>query len=236
MANKFVFDVDGTLTPSRRSMDADFQRWFLEFVFDHDVYLVTGSDYSKTLEQIGKSICQNVNKIYNCNGNDVWANGINVCTNSWRLPDNARDWLCDHLTNSSFPLRTGLHFEHRPGMCNFSIVGRNADMSQRKQYVEWDKEYNERDYIAHNFNLIFSDLQATVGGETGLDIAPKGCDKSQILKDFSKDDFILFFGDKMDKGGNDEPLATALFESYQGVNHKVKGWEHTQEILKGLYL
>jgi hypothetical protein len=117
-------------------------------------------------------------------------------------------------------------------MVNFSIVGRNADKEQRAEYVEWDEEHNERDFIAHNFNLIFSDLEARPGGETGIDIAPKGRDKSQILEDFDNNDFIVFFGDRMDEGGNDYPLALS---NYNGANYYVKGWEETWEILRNEY-
>lgn len=227
MANKFIFDVDGTLTPSRQSMNADFQRWFLEFIYDNDVYLVTGSDYPKTVEQLGSSICENVSRVYNCSGSDVWEGGVNIRTNKWILPEAAHNWLSERLTASAFSLRTGLHFEHRPGMVNFSIVGRNADVEQRKKYRKWDLETEERDYIAHNFNLAFPELEARPGGETGIDIAPRGANKSQIITDFNEDDVLYFFGDRIDEGGNDYPLA-------QIVNHwrEVKSWKQTWEYLQ----
>jgi phosphomannomutase len=235
MTNKFIFDVDGTLTPSRRPIDCDFQRWFLEFCYDNNVYLVTGSDYPKTLEQIGKSICESVERIYNCLGSDVWAKGKNVQTNKWTLPEDAHEWLAQQLTSSMYNVRTGLHFEHRPGLVNFSIVGRNATTEQRTDYVAYDEYSGERAYIANTFNLLFPSLQATVGGETGIDIAPLNADKSQILKDFDQEnDFIYFFGDKMDEGGNDYPLANALFNDWQGINYKVEGWTHTWKILREL--
>ena len=50
---KFIFDVDGTLTPSRGKIDPDFLQFMLFFSGKNDVYLVTGSDRSKTLEQVG---------------------------------------------------------------------------------------------------------------------------------------------------------------------------------------
>jgi phosphomannomutase len=233
--NKFIFDVDGTLTPSRRNMNAEFQRLFLEFVYDNPVYLVTGSDYPKTVEQLGVSICENVERVYNCGGNDVWEGGVNIRTNEWTLPEDAQEWLNGQLTASAFSIRTGLHFEHRPGMCNFSVVGRNATLEERAKYVKWDTEYNERVVIAHNFNLLFPDIEARPGGETGIDVAPKGYDKSQILVDFDTSDFIVFFGDRMDDGGNDAPLANALFKSYQGTNHWIKSWEDTRRILNENY-
>ena len=165
---------------------------------------------------------------YNCSGNDVWERDINVRRNYWVLPEDAHEWLSVELTSSEFPLRTGNHFEHRTGMVNYSIVGRNANQKQRKQYVEWDTTYDERDVIANNFNRLCPDLEARPGGETGIDIAPRGYDKSQILQDFDDTDRIIFFGDRMDKDGNDYPLAQA---NKKGVNYPVTGWKQTWEIL-----
>lgn len=227
--NKFIFDVDGTLTPSRSIIDVNFKMFFNSFCLMNDVYLVTGSDKSKTIEQISEPTYNLCKRVYNCNGNDVWEGNTHIRSNTWTLPEDAHNFLSDILTQSFFPLRTGLHFEHRPGMVNFSIVGRKADKKQRAQYVEWDKKYDERDLIAHNFNLIFTDLEATVGGETGLDIAPKGSDKSQILADFDKDDTLWFFGDAMYKGGNDYTLSTKVNRAYP-----VDGWKDTLTILQNL--
>ena len=43
----FVFDVDGTLTPSRGLIDMEFQKYFMDFCEDNFVYLITGSDRQK---------------------------------------------------------------------------------------------------------------------------------------------------------------------------------------------
>jgi hypothetical protein len=74
---------------------------------------------------------------------------------------------------------------------------------------------------------MFPDLEAKVGGETGIDISPKGFDKSQIIKDFDKEDTTWFFGDAIYEGGNDLPIANV-------VNHfrKVDGWKQTMEYLQ----
>jgi phosphomannomutase len=116
-------------------------------------------------------------------------------------------------------------------MVNFSIVGRNATQEQREQYVKYDKLHNERTYIAELFNREFDYLEARPGGDTGIDIAPIGADKSQILKDFDENNFIHFFGDRMDAGGNDEPLARAI---KRGQTYHVKSWKDTQDKLKNL--
>ena len=224
--NKFIFDVDGTLTPSRGKIDLKFKEFFNEFCCNNQVFLVTGSDKPKTVEQIGEDTYNMCYTVYNCNGNDVWQSKKHIRTNEWILPGAAHDWLSEQLTDSKFPIRSGLHFEHRPGMVNFSIVGRNATKEQRAEYVVWDNENIERVWIADKFNLRFPELEAKVGGETGIDISPKGFDKSQIIKDFDKEDVLWFFGDAMHEGGNDYPLA-------QVVHHHrhVLTWKNTWEYL-----
>src|SRR6056300_473461 len=132
MSNKFIFDVDGTLTPSRRRINKEFAVWFSKFCQRNDVYLVTGSDRPKTIEQVGEFIYHTCKRVYNCSGCDVWEQGKNVYTTDWTIPDDARKWLKIKLDESHFVLRTGLHIEERPGMVNYSIVGRNATLSERK--------------------------------------------------------------------------------------------------------
>ena len=226
--NKFIFDVDGTLTPSRGVIDTEFKEYFNEFCRSNQVFLVTGSDKPKTVEQVGEDTYNLCYTVYQCNGNDVWQSKKHLYTNEWRLKDKPHEWLSEQLTTSEFPLRTGLHFEHRPGMVNFSIVGRNATLGERKLYVKWDEERDERKKIASLFNSLFPLLEAKVGGETGIDISMKGMDKSQIVKDFDLNkDELWFFGDAMHEGGNDYPLA-------QVVNHSrhVTGWKQTWEYLQ----
>ena len=41
---RFIFDVDGTLTPSRQHIDLGFEKYFMDFCEDNEVYFVTGSD------------------------------------------------------------------------------------------------------------------------------------------------------------------------------------------------
>ena len=114
-------------------------------------------------------------------------------------------------------------------MVNFSVVGRNATMGERQLYVRWDKEQLERIRIAERFNKKFPDLKATVGGDTGIDIAPQGNDKSQILRDFGHRDTLWFFGDAMDPSGNDYSLAECKEVTWA---IPVSGWQETYQKLK----
>ena len=232
-SKKYIFDVDGTLTPSRKEIVHEFWAPFLIFCRNHDVYLVTGSDRQKTLEQLGLDICYTAKRVYNCSGSDVYERNVNVYRDDWELPKDVERFLEDELAYSCFPIRNGNHIERRPGGINFSILGRDNDpMLGREEYIKWDKERLEREDIADRIRNHFPELNVQVGGQTGLDISNK--DKSQILRDFSKDDDIHFFGDMMEKGQNDYPLAMGIVNNMMGTAYSVEDWKETRTLLEGI--
>ncbi len=230
---KYIFDVDGTLTPSRGKIDPEFLQFMLFFAGTNDVYLVTGSDKDKTLDQIGLDLYNSCKRVYNCSGSDVYEVDKNVYRDEWELPEEVERFLQDELDFSQFPIRNGNHIERRPGGVNFSILGRDSDPTiGRKEYISWDKIHTERYFIARRIINQFPDLEVQIGGQTGLDISPLGKNKSQILRDFSKDDEIYFYGDMIYQGGNDHDLAQTILEM-QGKVHKVNSWKDTWKLISG---
>ena len=230
----FIFDVDGTLTPSRGRIDNEFAKWFEHFATHNAVYYVTGSDRQKTIEQLTKPIYNLAIRVYQCSGNDIWQQDKNIYSGMVDLPDYIFQELICWLERSKFNTRTGNHIEERPGLVNFSIVGRKANMEDRFLYRQWDEHKSERQMITDDLKYKFPEWNFQVAGETGIDITPVGCDKSQILKDFNLDnDDIYFFGDKTQPGGNDYEIGYYLATAGQKVN-QVNDWEHTWTLLKEL--
>ena len=173
--------MDGTLTPSRQRITSEFLPVFVDFISKNDVYLVTGSDRVKTLEQITPKIYNSCKRVYNCSGSDVYESDNNVYRDDWELPKDVQSFLYDELNYSQFMIRNGNHIERRLGGVNFTILGRAEDpFVGRDRYIEWDRQTNERQDIAERIRNQFPDLTVAVGGQTGLDIGPKGSDKSQI--------------------------------------------------------
>ena len=224
---KFIFDVDGTLTPSRQQMDLSFMSYMIVFACNYDVYLVTGSDRAKTIEQVGLDLYNRSKRVYNCSGADTYEKDNNVHRSDWKISDEVRAFLQKELYRSSFPVRCNNHIEERPGGVNFSILGRGegVNLPDREEYAKWDRNTGERVAISQRLKLEFPELNVQIGGQTGLDISDG--DKSQILRDFSRDDEIHFFGDMMEEGQNDYPLAKAVKE-WGGYPYTVKNWEDTR--------
>ena len=230
---KFIFDVDGTLTPSRQQMNFEFMCFMIKFCCTYDVYLVTGSDRAKTVEQVGLDVYNRSIRVYNCSGADVYEKDVNVYKSNWKISDEVEKFLQDELDYSQFPVRCGNHIETRPGGINFSILGRGegVNLPDREEYVKWDRNTGERILIADRLKNQFPDLNVQIGGQTGLDISDN--DKSQILRDFNPEDELVFFGDMMKEGQNDYPLAQAV-DNLGGTNYSVNGWQDTYSKLKDI--
>ena len=93
----------------------------------------------------------------------------------------------------------------------------------------------ERADIVEQINRKYKDLHASSGGEISIDIAPRGNNKSaagNFLKEKYKN--IHFFGDRMDYGGNDYPLALMIDLGKLGKTYRVENYNDTFEILKTL--
>ena len=236
----YIFDVDGTLTPSRSKMDQKFAEFFVKFVMKHECYLITGSDREKTLEQIPEEIYNLCVKVYQCSGNHVFQGDRELHKNDWTLPDKHRWWLLAELSNSNFMSKTGDHFDQRTGLLNFSVLGRKGGPDGRENYMQWDEANKEREGIAERFNErwykqewwdISADLViATVAGETGIDITPHGNGKEQIVKNFDATK-VVYFGDKTEEGGNDFEIARKLRDK-GGEVVEVNSWEDTYKCLQ----
>tara|TARA_Y100001963_G_scaffold148232_1_gene225774 strand:+ start:344 stop:1099 length:756 start_codon:yes stop_codon:yes gene_type:complete len=245
----YIFDVDGTLTPSRQKMTKEFKEFFETWAEKNTFYLVTGSDLPKLQEQMDylDVLAQG---IFTCCGNQYWEpdphtvnTGANIIySNEFKPPQTLLTYLGEQLRFSKYFARCGNHIEDRGSMLNFSIVGRDCTLLERENYFEWDNKFNERKTIAKYIREQWRDLDAVIGGQISIDIYPKGKDKSQIL-DHIKQDFAIpfmeapkyiFIGDRTMEGGNDYPLARLMDEKNDCEWYQTEGWEQTQKILKEL--
>ena len=241
----FVFDVDGTLVASSLQLTDDNRETLLRFSEAMPTYLVSGSEFEKTRWQIGDLVFGPVRGVFNCTGNSFRVGGLPVFQSSFDLTGELADFLQDLLAGSGFTLRTGRHIDRRAGLVNFSVVGRNADLSERRKYVVWDQANGERERIAELINRQFGDVvSAQVAGETGIDLVEPGSDKGRVYR-FLKDPFhcsqtgyshagfarIVFFGDNCHPGGNDYPLAMQLDQRVDTC-HKVTSIGDTYRTLK----
>jgi phosphomannomutase len=230
----FLFDIDGTLTPHRKLMTPEFQAFFLDFAKNHVVYLVTGSDIKKVKEQIPKKIRKKCAGVFASSANELWKGKKKVYENLYIPSKQLIKDLKQVLEDSPYTERTGLHIEHRPGMLNFSVPGRNATTEQRDAYEKWDNRHQERKQHAVKLMSRHSEIDVKVGGQISIDIYPRGLDKSQAVTYIREEDElydpIIFFGDRCDPDGNDYSVVKAL--TTKDTVHPVETYRDTLKLLK----
>ncbi len=236
MNNIHIFDVDGTLTPSRQKMTDEFYEFFRQWMSKNKFYLVTGSDLKKTSEQLPKYIIDRAEGIFCCCGNQFYIKNKLIYENKFKLPDHIETYLKIVLSNSPYPHRYGNHIEDRGSMINFSIVGRDCTQEQRDEFFKYDNEVKERQRIADSIKKAAKGIDAAVGGQISIDIYEEGKDKSQVIDVIEeregKVDNWYFLGDRTEVGGNDYPLAYKLWKMSNGNSYQVdQGPLHTRAIL-----
>lgn len=220
----FIFDVDGTLTLPRQTIESDFQLVFEEFINNHVVFLASGSDFEKIKQQIPIKLIYDCMGVFSCMGNELWVNDHIIYRKKLNLPPDVVLWLYEQLSNTKYSRhKLGSHnFEYRTGMLNFSIVGRDISQDQREDYYQWDLVSGERRAICDKFNDLFRkyELEACIGGRISIDIQGKGRDKGQIYDYLSMYDHKTFFGDQCMPGGNDHSLYTKCESKFAVENYK----------------
>ena len=214
MNNIYIFDVDGTLTPSRKQMTKEFQEvFFNEWSEKNTFYLVSGSDLEKMSEQVPPHILERAAGLFTCGGNDYYKDGKRIYYNEFNPPEDLIEFLKETVGDSHYGERAGNHIENRGSMVNFSVVGRDCSDEQREDYFQYDLQSKEREIIASLINEQWIDIEAVIGGQISIDIAPRGNDKSQVLKHIMKEQpnkKYFFVGDRTMEGGNDYPLANLM--------------------------
>ena len=235
----YIFDIDGTLTPSRLRMTEEFAKFFDEWSSKNKYYLVTGSDLDKTKEQLPIAYIDRAEAIFTCCGNQMWRDDELIYNNKFNPPKDLIESLERKVLKSQYPNRYGNHIEDRGSMVNFSVVGRDCTQEQREDYFEWDKAMGERNITCMEIKGTYPGIDAVVGGQISIDIYPKGMDKSQVLNVIEQERLVppseyIFIGDGIENGGNDYPLAELMDNTEICDWYHTKGWEHTKEILESL--
>tara|TARA_R100000808_G_C2133811_1_gene142466 strand:+ start:343 stop:1011 length:669 start_codon:yes stop_codon:yes gene_type:complete len=218
-------------------MSNDFLKEFLAWMNDKSVFLVAGSDLEKVKEQVPESVLTGCKGIFCCMANQFWNSDGLVYENSWTPDPILVETLTGFQMYTSFPVKTkkggrGSIIERRPGMINFTTIGRNASATERLKYYKWDKENGERKDIVRLLEREYKDLDFRIGGQISIDIQPKGFNKSQASKWVRKHlkGKIVYFGDKCEIGGNDHDIYHDVVK-HKGIAYNVKSPRETLNIL-----
>ncbi|XP_047517702.1 phosphomannomutase [Pieris napi] len=238
----YLFDVDGTLTKPRQIISEDLKLFLLNHVKPEvAIGLVSGSDYSKIVEQMdGEDITNQFDYVFCENGVMQYQQGELKNTQSIlnhageRTLQRVINFALGYMSNIELPAKRGNFVEFRSSMINICPVGRSCNQNERDQFSQFDNQYNIRSKFVEALQNEFkdTDLKFALGGQISVDVFPKGWDKTYCLKHVADGKFkeIHFFGDKTMPGGNDYEI----YSDERTIGHKVSSPQDTKEQIKKL--
>ena len=260
MSRIVFFDMDGTLTPPRKSIDKSIVDMLISLSSVSKIGIVTGSNFEYVMQQCKDLFHKNEDFsnffILPCNGTQLYVwDKKEWETGSWKkvFGLNMREHLGEdkyrklifnlmekmyttHMTNPfKFPV-TGHFISFRESMINWCPSGRNATAEDREEFVRYDKENRLREGVLERFQRtdLVKDLCFSLGGSTSVDVYPCGWDKTYALNHFRNHE-VWFLGDRCtDPNGNDKPLYDKIREDHPERAFEVKSTEDTYKIINQL--
>lgn len=246
-----LFDVDGTLSPARRSASPEMLATLAALRQKVAIGYVGGSDLSKQQEQLGtadRPVTSMFDFSFSENGLTAWKLGQELPSTSFiQWIGEARykelvNFILHYIADLDIPVKRGTFVEFRNGMINVSPIGRNANLQERLAFEKYDLEHGIRPAFIEKLKEKFAhvDLTYSIGGQLSFDVFPTGWDKTYCLRHIEDEakkpngieyKTIHFFGDKTSKGGNDWEIYT----DPRVTGHSVKDPDETRRILKELF-
>jgi len=221
MEKIYAFDLDGTLTAPRQPIDAHFNMMLVAFAKQNPVYLVTGSHRSKIEAQLPAETIDACAGMFACSGAEMWIGERLIYRKQHTFPVDMVETVERLVGSSAYEGRCSKPVECHPGTVNLSTIGHDATREERGKYHLWDQLTGERQEFIRILQSSFPQYEVSAGGQVSIDIVPRGWTKAVAKTEIERHHphcSITFFGDRMQEGGNDKPLADVL---QSNPNHHV---------------
>lgn len=249
MKKVLAFDLDGTLAPSKSTLPPKMGE-LLDSLLDHfDICVISGGKFGQFETQLLEGLNSSDEKLSRLHLMPTCGTQYYKFTDSKWNQIYAENFTDDEKSKIITALNEGIDtlgyreekvygeiIEDRGSQITFSALGQDIVAELGDEGVrlkeEWDpnttKKNAVRDYVA---NLI-PEFEVRVGGGTSIDITKPGIDKAygmQKLIDMlsiAKED-ILFYGDRLQEGGNDYPVKVFGIDTVE-----VSDWQDTASRLE----
>lgn len=234
MKDLIVFDLDNTLVPSKTIMDDEMVGLFTELLTKKKVAVISGG----SLEQFKKEFINSLPDTANLSNLLLFPTDG---TAFYKWSDSKLDWekvYQESLTaeqkskilNAFDSVLSSINFdrenikgkliEDKDSAMTFSALGQDAELSIKEV---WDPEQKKREEIKALLDPILADFEVRIAGTTSIDITNKGQDKSFGIKKMIeytgiKIENIVFIGDSLFDGGNDNPVKNTGVTTVSVIN------------------
>jgi phosphomannomutase len=215
----FVFDLDGTLAPSKSALPDDMARLLGELLDIMKVAVISGGSWT----QFETQLLANLPKAGNLNNLVLLPTcGTQFFTyrDGWHqvyaenLSDDEKKEITEALnkaldeTGLRAPNPKGELIEDRGSQITLSALGQQASLADKET---WDPDFAKRKAILAKLAPVLPQFAVRMGGTTSVDITKPGIDKAYGIAKLEEQlnltkGEMIFAGDAIFPGGNDYPV------------------------------
>jgi HAD superfamily hydrolase (TIGR01484 family) len=222
MKTMIAFDLDGTLAESKQAIQAEMAEGLESLLAVADVAVISGGDWPQFEMQVVSHLPAAADlkrlwimpttgtKLYRFDG--AWkAIYADVFDADERKKIAAA--LDRVMRDKGFDQGQtwGERIEDRGSQITFSALGQQAPLDAKKG---WDPDFAKRKAMQADLVKLLPGLSINIGGSTSIDITREGVDKAYGMRRLAEHagialENILFMGDAIFPGGNDDPVRAA---------------------------
>ena len=240
MKKLIVFDLDGTLAPSKSSLAPETARLLRDLLGILKVAVISGGAWAQFEKQLltdlpKDSLLANLSLLPTCGTkffqyNEKWQELY-----SEDLTAEQKKKIIDSLDKAAGEAGYraekvwGNVIEDRGSQVTFSALGQKAPLAEKDK---WDADFAKRKKITAILETLIPEFSIRIGGATSIDVTKSGIDKAygiEKLRDTLHLSLkeMVYIGDALFPGGNDYPA-----EEEGVVSIPVKGPDDTNLVIK----
>ena len=239
MKKLIVFDLDGTLAPSKSSLAPKTAALLHDLLGIIKVAVISGGAWEQfekqLLTDLPKDSClANLSLLPTCGTKFFQYNGKWTQLYSEDLTAEQRKKIIDSLnkavdeTGYRAKKLWGEAIEDRGSQVTFSALGQQAPLAEKEK---WDPDFAKRKKIKAILDKLIPEFSIRMGGATSIDVTKPGIDKAYGIGKLRDTIHLslkemVYIGDALFPGGNDYPAEKAGV-----VSIPVKGPDDTNLII-----
>ncbi len=235
-----IFDLDGTLALSKSPIDAEMARLLGSLLGIVPVAIISGGNWPQFATQVVARLeatadirrlsllptCGTKFYRYTTRWEKLYSDDLADDDKALIVAAIARAVAASNIVPGRI---WGAQIEDRGSQITFSAIGQQAPLADK---AKWDPDFAKRKRIKAMLDLALPDFTIRLGGTTSVDVTRRGIDKAYGIGKLRnvlgvRLDQMIFAGDALFPGGNDEPVEDAGVTTVQ-----VRDPEETKRVIQ----
>jgi HAD superfamily hydrolase (TIGR01484 family) len=215
-----AFDLDDTLAVSKSRIDGRMAELLARLIQATEVCIISGGRFEQFDSQVLQHLAPgaelgSLHLMPTCGTRYYrWSDGVWQLVYAEDLAEEEKDRIEAVLEQGARELGFwedhpwGDRIEDRGSQITFSALGQQAPPTEK---YRWDPDNSKKQQLRAYAAKRLPDLEVRVGGSTSVDVTRNGIDKAYGMRKLMRQlglaaEEILFFGDRLEPGGNDYPV------------------------------